>query len=324
MRKTIVVTGYAGYIGQVLCKMLASEGYNVIGMDKNLTHHPSVQTITNNLDGLYGWISWYKVDTIVHLAAKSVPIDESMTHPMRYYDNNVGLTSKMLNWLVDTGWKGNIVFASSASVYAYSDEQYAVTEKSDRVPPSHYGMSKLICEQILKAATVNDIWSVAFRFFNVAGAYEGFGDENPHVLSALCKAAKTGSKFVLNGVTHPTQDGTCVRDYVHVIDVCRAIVAAIVDLQIARSLEAPKFQHDPKFTAYNLGTKTGTSILELIGMVKEVSGKSIDYVVRPARAGDPPFLVADPYKFIHDYGFQYTHSDIKTIVQSAWEYHNGV
>lgn len=312
------VTGCAGYIGQVLCQRLTEEGYYVIGYDESQrlwTMHGTVQDryFPERFDDFIS----SPFSTIYHLAAKSVPISESMTHPMRYYENNTGFTAKLLNALVDEKWMGNIVFASTASVYGETD--LPVGEDTLLNPISHYGISKLMCEQILKAAAVNGIWTTAFRFFNVSGSCRNIGDKNDHILKLLCQHAKEGSSFCVNGADFPTIDGTCVRDYVHVLDVANAMITAGAWMAQNRALVK-----NPTFQIYNLGTKHGTSIFELIKAFNQVTGKKINHWIGYRRDGDPATLVADPSKFIRDYRFAYKHSDIETIIKSAWDQYNAV
>lgn len=320
--KVVAVTGWAGYIGKVLTTLLVEQGYRVLGFDKKILSMPGVDCY-DDLKSFVHAIHHYHIDTIFHLAAKSVPINESMTHPMRYYYSNPGLTAEMLNMLVDKDWKGNVIFASSASVYGYSN--IPPMKETDHInPPSHYGVSKSMCEQIFQAAIVNDIHSVGFRFFNVAGAYKHCFDSNPHILTKLCEAALFSRDFIVFGNDFNTPDGTCIRDYVHVLDVCEAMLVAARDLSVQKSLEVKKFESDIKYSVYNLGTKRGTSINELITQFTEISGKKIKCYYAPRRAGDPPNLIADPSKFISDYNFTYKHSNIQTIIQSAWESFNGL
>lgn len=319
--KVVAVTGYAGYIGSILCQLLKEQGYRVIGFDKNTPEIPGVDG-TNNLVSFVHTIKHFNIDTIFHLAAKSVPINESMTHPMRYYHNNVGLTAEMIDKLIDYDWKGNVVFASSASVYGYSN--VPPMKETDHInPPSHYGVSKSMCEQLFQAATVNDIHSVGFRFFNVAGAYKHYIDKNPHILPKLCFQTYNLQDFTIYGDDYDTPDGTCIRDYVHVLDVCEAMIVAARDLNVQRNLEVKKFESDIKYSVYNLGTQKGTSIKELVSEFIRITELDVRLVYRPRRAGDPPNLVADPSKFIKDYGFTYKHSDIETIIRSAWENYSG-
>jgi UDP-glucose 4-epimerase len=325
----VAVTGCAGYIGSILCQRLREEGYYVIGLERDCFNKPdNVDDVFHSLPMFTAAISAYKVNTVYHLAAKSVPIDESLKFPLRYYVSNPGLTADLLNRLQELKWEGNIVFASSASVYDDYELMKPVSEDGPVCPSSHYGLSKLMCEQILNSATVNNIWTVAFRFFNVAGGYKHLSDKNQHVITKLCEAATKQTPFssslppfILNGIDYGTRDGTCVRDYVHVIDVCNAMIAAARNMEMTRNVNGHTWQ---QFRAYNLGTKKGVSLRELVKAFSIRTKKEITVIEGPRRVGDAPYLVADPSKFIREFDFVYKHSTLDNIITSAWERYNAV
>jgi UDP-glucose 4-epimerase len=315
----VAVTGNAGYIGSVLCKLLLENNYYVMGFDRSIHRNDGVFSADNDIDNLIDKIVYGKIERIYHLAAKSVPISESVTNPLRYYDNNVGLTARFFNSLIDAGWKGHVVFASSAAVYPIVDEP--VSEETGLRPTTHYGKSKLMCEQILESAMANGIRTRAFRFFNVAGAYNDFtnrvtlGDRNGHVLTKLCEAARSGTPFKINGGDYPTRDGTCIRDYVHVVDVCRAMMAGMSDMEVAEEM---RYSHPSSyFKAHNLGTGVGISLLELVKEFTEETDVEVSYEIGPRRAGDVPYLVANGEQFIREYDFTYKYA-ISDMISSAW------
>ena len=303
--KKVLVTGHAGYIGSVLCRMLKDDNYYVIGVDHNKPDH---NYFDKSYQQDYARFFDHQVDGVFHLGANSL-LGPSATDPMIYYMNNVGGTAALLRNLEDR----KMIFASSAAVYA---DRYAIPVHEDRMelnPPNNYGMSKLMCEQIidryveLKKNTV-----VSFRFFNVAGSWLGTGiqKDTPHIISQLIKAYVNKSTFVINGNNYFTYDGTCVRDYVHVVDICRAMIYAYNNI------------NDSGHRKYNLGTSNGYSNLEITSVFQAIVGEGFSYNFGPRRAGDPAHLVADGSKFVEETGFKYTHSKhIKMMILDALDAH---
>jgi len=326
-----VVTGAGGYIGSVLTKRLRSNwpfsnsSTSIICVDDKPTKYcprPAIRYAdewwTNSFDDpeFVQHIVKEDVDVIYHLAASSL-LGPSATDPIQYYWNNTARTINLVKQLTELGWKGHIVFSSTAAVYGVTDA--AVTETSLISPPNNYGASKLMCEQVLRKACMYGIDVTVFRYFNVSGADGDVGQDQdePHILTRICNAA-AGLNPEVNvfGEDYPTPDGTCIRDYVHVMDICRA------------QIWAHDMPRQTGFRVYNLGTKTGTSVKEIIDEFEAVTGIDIKRVSVGRREGDPPFLVADPTKFIDDTGFMYMYSDKNYIIKSAWEYfkerYNGI
>jgi len=311
----VLITGSRGYIGSTLAKKLVINHDVVpLGVDKEI--RPEGSTIY----GLFYHSEFedYKlidvilrsqIDTICHLAADaSVP--ESVVSPDKFYYNNVLATIKFLNNLIAAGWRGNFIFSSSAAVYPSSS--YPVTEEDRPDPPNPYGHTKLMGEQIIKDyCSAYDINAVCFRYFNVAGAWNDVGDHgsSEHVLQKLVKSFNNDSVFTIYGNNKNTPDGTCVRDYIHVRDVCEAHVAAIAFLK-----------NNPGFHVFNLGTGQGTSVMQLVQGFTEYIGKEIKYAIGQSRDGDPDFLVADGNKFIEKTGYTYKYSDLKNIIITGYEY----
>jgi UDP-glucose 4-epimerase len=198
-------------------------------------------------------------------------------------------------------------------VYAEADK--VVTENSEINPPNNYGRSKLWCEQIIDSCyEILKLKAVSFRFFNVIGAYDDMGQlpNTPHIINKLCdKAINKDSPFVITGDDYDTRDGTCIRDYLHVIDVCRALI------------HADKFldNRDPCSLKFNLGTNRGTTVKEIVDLFVGLCAH-VEYRIGERRIGDPAYLVANPDKFILKTGFnyQYKSQDLDLMIKEHWEY----
>lgn len=324
--KNAIVTGAYGYIGTVLSKVLKAEGYHVIGIDTdpaatddwlfrgNRTKYCDeflVDSFASDA-GLHA-LSEYPDATVFHLAANSL-LGPSAYEPLTYFENNTANTLKLLQHLRPTN---RLVFASTAAVYAVTERQ-PIKESSKIGPPNNYGLSKLWCEQMIDAYhTLGHIKATSFRFFNVIGADGDVGQQagTPHIISQLCQAASGIKPFQLYSADYPTQDGTCVRDYFSVIDVARALIHADKYMET--------LDKDSCHFKFNLGTKSGFSVNEIITAFEEVIGRDIDVETVGRRVGDPPLLVADPSKFIKKTKFQYKHSEsLHDMIRGAWEYYN--
>jgi UDP-glucose-4-epimerase GalE len=310
----VLITGSCGYIGSVLAERMRERGIPLLGCDNNLGIKEPPDTFIRRLrssfddDFTVNMITAYNIDVIVHLAATST-VGPDAKNPIDYYENNTAKTITFIKKLKDRGWKGHFIFASTAAVYASGRE--AVTEESFVEPLNVYGRSKQMCEQMLDNCWMYGIDVTTFRFFNVAGAYNGFGEEkeDSHLISRICSSVLSGEELTVYGDDYPTRDGTCVRDYVHVSDICDAIQFAI--------------DHEVQGT-YNLGTKKGSSVKEIIEQFEMHTGQKVKWSAGPRRPGDPPFLVADPGLYERVSGFQYTYS-LRDIINSSWEhFKNGI
>jgi len=292
--------------------MLTEAGHTVFGCDikpylgRNFEYLHTLYNRSFEEDDVVNAIIDNEIDTIFHLAASSL-LGPSATDPLSYYNNNTARTITLLNRLRINGWNGHIIFSSTAAVYG--DQGTLVSEDSPLGPCNHYGHSKLMCEQAINVAHMYGIKTTTFRYFNVAGAYDdrGQGAGEPHIITRICNAAAGKAPLTVYGDDYKTVDGTCIRDYVHVRDVCRAQMHAMED----------KIQG-----IYNLGTQDGTTVLNIINTFKDVNNVDFDYEFGPRRIGDPAYLVASPWKFM-DTGFEYRHSTLEEIVKSAWSYYNG-
>jgi UDP-glucose 4-epimerase len=316
----VAVTGSHGYIGSVLRKMLTEQGHQVYCCDRKLKTKQLTARQKKYWHGLShgSFDDWYFINRIVesdckvvfHLAASSL-LGPSAKDPLSYYYNNTARTTNFLQRLDSTGWTGHIIFSSTAAAYGAQDEP--VNEDSPKQPCNHYGHSKLNCEQVLENMHLYGTRVTTFRYFNVVGAYDDVGQEygEPHLLTRVCNAAIGRIPLTVYGNNYDTRDGTCIRDYVHVRDVCQAQIHAMGINQINKQ----------GADVFNLGTHQGTSVLEMIQQFQDVTGVKFDYTMGAKREGDPAFLVANPQKFI-DTGFKYQYSNKEEIITSAWKYFN--
>jgi len=309
----ILITGSSGYIGSVLCKIALERGHTVIGVDVKKSNHSYFDHFINS-DISMNEVAYeavnYKVDAVFHLAA-SADVTDSTRRPSLYYHNNLGATAKLFDNLMLQGWNGQVVFSSTAAVYGLSNLPNRENINID--PPNVYGKSKLMCETFFKDLhATHNIPVTTFRYFNVAGAYGDVGDhlDSHHVLQKLCYSAKENQPFFMFGTNLPTSDGSCVRDYIHVRDVCEAHFTAL------------EYQNnDSEYNTFNLGTMDGISVKELAAKFIERTGKNIKIKNAEPRPGDPFFLVANPTVFKNVTNFEYKHSNIDNIIDSAWEWY---
>lgn len=316
----ILVTGGAGYIGSHVVYCLVEKGHSVTVVDKKYHAHAffsdakikeSVKVINGDLgdrDFLDTIFRDYHFEAVLHFAG-SIEAGESMKNPSAFFYNNVVNGIHLLDAMVKHGVK-KIIFSSSAAVYRAQDRP--LKESDHLAPDNFYGETKLKFEKLLVwYHKIYGIQSVSLRYFNASGAGFDLGekhDPETHLIPLVLQAAM-GRRSHLNvfGSNYPTHDGTCVRDYIHVLDLARAHLLAL-----ERVGEAPQF--------FNVGTGKGYSVREIIRIVEEVTGKKIPVVDAPPREGDPAFLVADPTKIKQDWGWKAEY-DIRDIIKSAWEFH---
>lgn len=287
----ILVTGGAGYIGSHTCKLLKSKGYTPVVYD-NLSNGwaewarfgPFVFGDIRNEDALYHALVGFRVDAVIHFAAKAY-VEESTRLPEEYFDNNVGGTTALIKAMKRAGTK-RLVFSSSCATYGDAQTP-TIREDHPKQPKNPYGLSKWQCEQVISnVAPVVGIHYAALRYFNVVGndpdgeIYEKHEPET-HVLPNLMKAARSGQPFFLYGTTHDTPDGTAIRDYVYVMDLAAAHIRALDVLESRQQLIS------------NVGLGVGSSVRELVGMAEKVLDVKVNVQEQPIRLGDPPRLVAD-------------------------------
>jgi UDP-glucose 4-epimerase len=310
----LCVTGGAGYVGSVVAERLLADGHRVTVVDNLSTGHRDavpagcslVEGDVRDARALERAID-ASTDAVLHFAALSV-VAESVQRPLDYFDNNVGGTVSILRAMAKAG-VGKIVFSSTAAVYG-APASLPIEEGAACVPENPYGWSKLAVEKVLDAArAASGLHYVALRYFNAAGASATRGEDHrpeshliPIVLDAALGARKGVTVF---GDDYPTRDGTCLRDYIHVVDLADAHVRALGAMERGFS------------GALNLGSETGFTVLEVIGACERVTGRSVARETGPRRPGDPPALVASSRRAGEVLGWKPQSSAIDAIIASA-------
>ena len=318
----ILVTGGAGYIGSHTVRALRDRGMDCVVYDNLVTGHieavgdaPFVKGDIFDKELLLKTFAEYKVDSVVHFAAYS-QVGESMTHPAKYYRNNVAGTLSLLDAMLEGGVK-YLVFSSSAATYGESGEGL-ITEDSPQRPTSVYGQTKLMMEQFM--ADFDRAYGmryVALRYFNAAGAHKSgeigeAHDPESHLIPVILQAALGVRDHIgIYGDDYPTRDGTCIRDYIHITDLADAHIRALEYLK-----------NGGKSTHYNLGNGNGFSVKEVIETARRVTGRAIPARVEGRRPGDPATLVASSEKIKRELGWDPKYDSLEEIVASAWKWHS--
>jgi UDP-glucose 4-epimerase len=316
----ILVTGGAGYIGSHMVKLLAGNGAAVTVLDDLSTGHADAvrggELVKGDIADLAltkKLLQQKRIEAVVHFAASSL-VGESMADPLKYYRRNVGGTVALVQAMVEAGVK-RIVFSSTAAVYG-DPLRTPIDEDHPKNPVNPYGASKLAMERMLAdCSQAYGLGAVTLRYFNAAGADPAgeLGerhDPETHLIPLVLQAASGRRPSIsVFGNDWPTRDGTCVRDYIHVDDLCDAHLRALDWL-------AKGGRHE----VFNLGNGDGASVLEVIDAARRVTGKSIKVDNAPRRAGDPPSLVADATKARRVLGWKPLRADIGGIVRDAWNF----
>lgn len=316
----VLVTGGAGYIGAHVVKLLGERGYNIVIID-NLSTGSSKQVLYGKLQVLdlaekekvLTILKEFKPEIVLHFAA-SIVVEESIKNPLKYYENNVSNTIKLLSAMKEVG-VNKFIFSSSAAVYGIP-EIIPVSETAKLKPINPYGRTKAMIEKILEDLAENrEIDYVSLRYFNVAGA-DPDGKVGPnscqptHLITRALKTAKGEFSFLeIYGTDYPTHDGTCIRDYIYVMDLAEAHLLAMEYL-----LEGGKS------VVLNCGYGKGFSVREVINVVKKVTKKDFKVVEGKRRLGDPPVLIADNTKIKKLLNWQPKYDDLDFIIKTAWEW----
>jgi len=314
----VLITGGAGYIGSVITEELLNAGHDAIVFDSLYKgHRAAVDARAKFVEGdlmnvalLTATLRENEIEAVIHMAADSL-VGESVEHPTKYYQNNVVNGLKLLDAMRGCG-VSKLVFSSTAAIYGEPEKQ-PIEEDDPARPVNPYGETKLAFEHALR--WYEDAYGLRYaslRYFNAAGASEQFGewhDPETHLIPLVLQAANgTRGEVQIFGDDYPTSDGTCVRDYIHVIDLSRAHVLALGIL-------------DERSAIYNLGCGgEGYTVKQLIDTAREVTGREIPTRIGPRRAGDQAVLIASSEKIKRELGWQPKFQDLRLIVKSAWDW----
>ncbi len=312
----VFVTGGAGYIGSICVEELLNAGHEVTVYDnlseghRSAVDHRAVFLLArlSDTEGVTQALKDAKAEAIMHFAANAL-VGESMANPGKYFRNNVANGLTLLEAAVAAGVR-KFVFSSTCATYG-PPETVPITEETPQRPINPYGESKVMFERMLHwYHQIHGLEFVAFRYFNAAGASPQFGEhhrQETHLIPNVLKVALGQSPQVeIYGTDYPTPDGTCIRDYIHIIDLAQAHILAL----------APGKQG-----FYNLGNGDGYSVREVIKTCEKVTGRVIKAVERPRRPGDPPRLVATAEKARKELGWTPKLPKLEDIVASAWRWH---
>ncbi len=312
----ILVTGGAGFIGSVTTESLIQRGHSVTVLDNLATGHRAavhpdaafMQADIADAEEVSQVIQEHNVEAALHFAAFSL-VGESMAQPAKYFQNNSAGTLKLLETLLEHDVK-KFVLSSTAALFGKPDT-LPISEDAAIQPGSVYGESKYLIERMLDWLNeTQDLGFVALRYFNAAGASETYGEDHrpeSHLIPITLQVAQGKRDYIgIFGNDYDTRDGTCVRDYVHVLDLAQAHILALESLQTG---EAKR---------YNLGSGQGFSVREVVEVCREVTGHEIPEKIEPRRPGDPAALVADSGLIKRELGWQPEHESLEEMVASAW------
>jgi UDP-glucose 4-epimerase len=319
MTKQVLVCGGAGYIGAHMCEQLAERGFEVVVFDNlasgQRAHARWGELVVGDLRDSHAVdavFATHQFAAVMHFAGKIV-VSESERDPSSYYDHNVAGTSNLLQAMRTHG-SPPLVFSSSAAVYG--EPRYTpIDEAHPCAPINVYGRTKRIAEEMLADfRAAYGVRSVSLRYFNAAGASASglIGETHEpetHLIPNVLRACRDANPVEIYGGDYSTPDGSCIRDYLHVSDLCRAHLAALDHLR-----------NGGDNLTVNLGSEQGNSVLEVIAAAERVCGQKIGRRIAPRRTGDPPVLVASARKAREVLGWNPTQSDLETIIGSAWRW----
>ncbi|MFD1146280.1 UDP-glucose 4-epimerase GalE [Saccharothrix hoggarensis] len=311
----LLVTGGAGYVGSVCAATLAESGHEVVVLDDLSTGHADavpdgVRLVEAGIDEAIGGVLAEGFDGVLHFAAKSL-VGESMQDPAKYWHGNVVTSLRLLDAMREHGTP-RLVFSSTAATYG-EPEEVPIAETAPTRPTNTYGATKLAIDHAITSyAAAHGLAAVSLRYFNVAGAYGRYGERHgveTHLIPIVLQVALGQRERVqVYGDDWPTEDGTCVRDYIHVLDLADAHLRALE--------HATAGQHK----IYNLGNGLGFSVKQVIDACREVTGHPIPADVAPRRAGDPASLVAGSERARAELGWKPERVDMVGIVRDAWDF----
>lgn len=317
----ILVCGGAGYIGSHMVAALLEKGEEVVILDNFQKGHRAAILGGKLYEGdlrdravLDKVFSENNIDSVIDFAADSL-VGESVTEPLKYFENNVGGTLSLLRAMKDYGVK-NIVFSSTAATYG-EPESIPILEEDKTFPTNPYGESKLTVEKILKwCDNAYGIKYTALRYFNAAGAHESgkIGEDHSpetHLIPLILEAALgKREKIMIFGEDYNTEDGTCIRDYIHVMDLAQAHLLAV-----------DRLRKGGESRIFNLGNGKGFSVKQVIEVARKVTGREIKAEVASRRAGDPAVLIASSQKAVEELGWKPKFNSLDTIMETAWNWH---
>ncbi|MBN1457498.1 MAG: UDP-glucose 4-epimerase GalE [Sedimentisphaerales bacterium] len=317
----VLIAGGAGYIGSNMTFMLAQSGHEPVVYDNLSKGHrqavkdvPFVRGDLADYDLIVQTLRKYKIEAVMHFAA-FIEVGESMDFPLKYYQNNFCNTHNLLNAMEQVG-VNKFVFSSTAAVYGMP-EVVPITEDAPKIPINPYGQSKLAVENLCHfQSQTGKLNYAALRYFNACGAGQNgtLGEDHSpesHLIPLIIQAAMGKREDIkIFGTDYPTPDGTCIRDYIHIEDLCKAHLLALDKL------------NDKTELVYNLGNGKGYSVSQVIDTVKKVSGKDFKVTKTERRPGDPPVLTADAAKAEKELGWKPDYPELERIIESAWKWHN--
>jgi len=316
----VLVTGGAGYIGSVSVEVLLAHGHDVVVLDDLSTGHagavaPGATLVRGDFCDeaiVARLLQEHRIEAILHVGARSL-VGESVQQPARYYNQNVVGGLALLDAARATG-VNRLVFSSTAAVYG-TPEQSPIDEEAPLRPISPYGETKRTFESALAwYGGAYGLRSVSLRYFNAAGASEANGEDHDpetHFIPTILRAAQAGTAVTLFGDDYATQDGTPIRDYIHVLDLADAHLRALV---------ASSDESDPPAVVCNLGTGSGFSLRQVLAAAEVVIGRPLQTRIGARRAGDPPVLVASAERARERLGWSPKHGTLEEIIGSAWDW----
>jgi UDP-glucose 4-epimerase len=312
----ILVVGGAGYIGSVCAELLLDQGHGVTIFDNLSEGHrraldPRAEFVEGDLVDrqlIEKTLAKQQSDAVMHFAANAL-VGESMQNPSKYFRNNIANGLNLLDGMISAGVE-RIIFSSTCAIFG-PPEHVPIDETTPTRPINPYGESKLAFEKILRwYGEIHGLKFVSLRYFNAAGASAKFGEDHrveTHLIPNVLKVALGQKPNVeIFGTDYETPDGTCIRDYIHIVDLARAHILA---LNATRS------------DFYNLGTGGGASVRDVIDSCRKITGRNLGIVEKPRRPGDPPRLIASSEKIKRELGWQPQFQSLDAIIESAWKWH---